>query len=63
MCIRDSYFMAAMQPVDDQGRPVPLVALSIGGQVGAANGRKPWEDWLQGVEPSDVVDVTPGKGA
>ncbi len=49
------YFMARMQPVDDQGRPVPLVALSIGGQVGASDGRAPWEVWFA----RDAVDVTP----
>lgn len=52
------YFMAAMQPVDDQGRPVPLVALSIGGRVGNANGAAPWAEWFQEERP-DVVDVTP----
>lgn len=53
------YFMAAMQPVDDQGRPVPFVALSVGGQVGQA-GVKPWAEWFEGRSPSaEIVDVTP----
>lgn len=55
------YFMAAMQPVDDQGRPVPLVALSIGGQVGQANGATPWSVW-QTQAGDAAIDVTPEAG-
>lgn len=51
------YIMARMQPVDDQGRAVPLVALSIGGQVGQANGAAPWATWFEG--RPEPVDVTP----
>lgn len=57
------YFMARMQPVDDQGRTVPLVALSIGGQVGQANGAQPWSEWFANGQPQpDIVDVTPEEG-
>ena len=52
------YFMAAMQPVDDQGKPVPLVALSIGGQVGQAGGGAPWSVW-QAQAGDGAIDVTP----
>lgn len=51
------YFMARMQPVDDQGRPVPLVALSIGGQVGQANGAEPWSVWQN--RRAEPIDITP----
>ncbi|CAM5767144.1 hypothetical protein [Bosea minatitlanensis] len=58
------YFMANMQPVDDQGRAVPLVALSIGGQVGQANGAQPWSEWFQGAQDAGpLLDVTPEEGA
>lgn len=55
------YFMARMQPVDDQGRPVPFVALAIGNQVGNANGAAPWAGWFNGQTP-EMVDVTPEEG-
>lgn len=48
------YFMARMQPVDDQGRPVPFVALAIGGQVGNANGGAPWAAWFNGQTPETI---------
>lgn len=48
------YFMARMQPVDDQGRPVPFVALAIGGQVGNANGGAPWATWFNGQTPETI---------
>ncbi len=56
------YFMARMQPVDDQGRPVPLVALSVGGQVGQASGAEPWAEWFSGRPQPEIVDVTPEDG-
>ena len=48
------YFMARMQPVDDQGRPVPFVALAIGGHVGNANGGAPWATWFNGQTPETI---------
>lgn len=55
------YFMARMQPVDDQGRPVPFVALAIGGQVGNANGGAPWATWFNGQTP-ETIEATAEDG-
>ena len=52
------YIMAKVVPVDDQGRPVPLVALAIGGQVAGSDGRAPWEAWFD-QSRAQAVDVTP----
>lgn len=52
------YFMAAMQPVDEDGKPVPFFQLSFGGQVAGADGRAPWERSFERIE-AEAVDVTP----
>lgn len=52
-------FIPNMAPTDDEGRPVPLVAINIGGQPGAAGaGRAPWEYLEQIQQVSDTAANT-----